>query len=273
MSGPFKLRSGNTTPFKRIGSSPVKQTHQPEQSTYTDSLDIYKRQTELNTIADQWNKHIRDKTNVVKTFNHGYDRWQDRFKSMMGIGGKQQLQSVEGPQRTYARVEKSKEEDAKNSEEGRRLGSLWRNKQYQFYSSYTTLKDKNPANIDMSYGAHEFIGSDVDIGKGQTWGANKYKPVFPTKPKVKSKPKIKSKPKVELIKMPVIQPKLIITSSLELKPIPSYRTDIKRTYKDYGGGTKKGHKKPIVVKYKDGSSKRVSQEHYDKNIAPYYNNK
>ena len=26
MSGPFKLRSGNTTPFKMMGSSPAKQT-------------------------------------------------------------------------------------------------------------------------------------------------------------------------------------------------------------------------------------------------------
>ena len=30
MSGPFKLRSGNTTPFKKMGSSPVKQNGDEE---------------------------------------------------------------------------------------------------------------------------------------------------------------------------------------------------------------------------------------------------
>ena len=76
--------------------------------------------------------------------------------------------------------------------------------------------------------------------------------------------------KVELTKMPTIQPKPTKTSSSEPKLIPSYRTDVRGAYKDYGGGTKKGHEKPIIVKYKDGSSERVSQEHYDKNVAPYY---
>ena len=130
--------------------------------TKSDSLDIYKKQTELNVLADKINKHVRDHSVATEaTSNTG--KKPDRQRSYPS--GSHDQRALE--------YRKMKQEHA--------------DLKYKYFKEYHDKELKrnaaghaeNPFMLEQ--GSPEFFESDSDVvaGNQEPWGANKYDPILP----------------------------------------------------------------------------------------------
>ena len=192
----FKMKSS----MAKLTNSPAKQDYDNRNKgrfTYSDSLDIYKKQTKLNTLADKINKHVLDKADFYVDPKDGSK--QIAYSNDTVINNQP--------------VSKSLNEYYKLKNE---YGLL----KFKYFLEYQDKESRrnvaghaeNPFMLEPGNPDFYELDQSVVEGRQTPWGANKYDPIMPQKPSGDLRPK---------------QEKIDVMKSKNLEFMPTEKREIK----------------------------------------------
>ena len=232
----FKMKSS----IAKLTNSPAKQDYDNRNKgrfTYSDSVDIYKKQTELNTLADKINKHVLDKADFYVDPKDGSK--QISYSNDTIINNQHTSKSL-------SEYFKLKDEYA-----------LLKSKHFSEYQDKESRRNvaghaENPFVLEPGNPDFYELDQSVVEGRQNPWGANKYDPIMPQKPSGDLRPK---QEKIDVMKSKNLE--FIPTEEQDFKPKKALPIEL--TKSDYFTVTSKYHHSGDKYILKDSAGREVDR--------------